>query len=111
MAGSQGTRHKEKKRITSPDFYSDYTEEGGPPMWLPDELIRNKKTGDPLLVLRVYRTSTVVTDQCQNGNQPGLCTGYYLLRKDYHYYARDTDMKNKDPLDYEEDWYYKRTRI
>ena len=100
--------HKEKKHIKSTDFYSDYTEEGGLPMWLPDQLIRNKQTGDALLVIHVYRNATIVADPKDIGP---LVENKTLLERDYHYFARDIEMRNKDPLEYEKEWFYKRCKI
>jgi len=107
MAGLKRSRHEEKESI-NPDFDSDYTEKGGLPMWLPDQLIRNKKTGDALLVIHVYRNATIVADPKDLGP---LITNKILLERDYHYFSRDTEMRNKDPLEYEGDWYYKRCKI
>jgi len=77
-------------------------------MWLPDQTIRDKRTGEPLLVIHVYRNCTMVVDL---KDQEPLITPKALLERDYHYFSRDIEMRNKDPLEYEKSWYYKRTRI
>jgi hypothetical protein len=98
--------HKEKKPVT--DFSSQLSEEGRLPMWLPNQIIRNRNTGEPLLVIHVYRNCTIVVDTKDKNT---LITPMALLEREYHYYTRDGDMRNKDEVNYEKEWFYKPVKM
>ncbi|TVL99562.1 MAG: hypothetical protein CV087_17535 [Candidatus Brocadia sp. WS118] len=72
-------------------------------MWTPNSIIRHKHTGIELLVVHVYRNCTIVVSLSET--EP-LVTPRALLERDYHYFARDTDMKNTDEVNYEGSWKY-----
>lgn len=74
--------------------------------WKSNEVIRNKQTGKPYLVLHVYKhVCTIVVDL----NQSGVNTPLVLLERDYADYASDRDMKQKVTEEYntiQEEWSY-----
>jgi hypothetical protein len=85
---------------------SEFSEKEVLPMWTPNQIIRHRTNGRVLLVLHVYNNCTLVVDMnCQEE----LVEPKALLQREYHYYARDTDMKNEDELEYTKDWRYKPT--
>lgn len=73
-------------------------------MWTPNSVIRHRDKGFALLVVHVYRNCTIVVDL---QDERGLVEPKALLEREYHYYARDTDMENNDPVNYGKDWIYK----
>lgn len=93
-----------KRAKAKPQNIVDFTTEGTLPMWTANTFIRNRSTGQPLLVIHVFRNATLVVDP---QNQEQFATPKALLERDYHYWARDTDMKNQDEVNYEGDWYAK----
>lgn len=92
-----------KKRVATPEGVSQFSEEGAMPMWTPSQIIRHRDTGQPLLVLHVYRTCTIVAPV---NSTAMLVTPLVLLEREYHYFTRDTDEENTDPVNYEGHWKY-----
>ena len=91
-----------------PQIISGFTEKEVLPVWTPNNVIRNRQTGRALLVIHVYRNCTLVIDlTCQDE----LVTPRALLEREYHYYARDTDMINEDEVNFDKRWKYHRVRI
>jgi hypothetical protein len=94
------------KRATekvAPAKQDEFTSEGVLPMWTASQVIRNRDNGMVLLVVHVYRSCTIVVNL--NDNSP-LIMPMVLLEREYHYWSRDTDIENTDPVNYEGDWYY-----
>jgi len=94
-------KSKGQKRPLDSEGLTDFTVKL--PMWIPDQIIRNRNSGRALIVIHVYRNATLVAD-LQDKSE--LVQPMMLLEREYHYYARDTDMKNKDEVNYEKDWVY-----
>lgn len=94
-----------KKRVVQSPVLPEFT--GGVlPMWTPNSVIRHRDTGEALLVIHVYRNCTIVVNL---EDKSPLVIPMALLEREYHYWARDTDMENKDPVNYGKDWDYKPT--
>lgn len=91
-----------KKRERKP-VLSEFTEEGLP-MWTPNSVIRHRDTGKALLVIHVYRNCTIVINL---EDKAALVPPMALLEREYHYWARDSEMENDDPISYDKDWKYK----
>lgn len=59
--------------------------------WKKNDIIRNKITGKPLLVIHIYRfVATIVVDLEENKTPSSM---YVLLPRDYDKYAIDTEME------------------
>jgi len=66
--------------------------------FLPNQIIRNKKTGEPMLVIHVYRNAIVVTDPQSKGY---LADVKFILERDYNDWARDLEMIKKGETEWE----------
>ena len=95
-----------KKARKAEPHITEFTEQEVLPMWTPNTIIRHRTTGRALLVIHVYRNCTMVVDLT---DQSELVAPLALLEREYHYWARDTDMKNDDPVNFGKDWHYKPT--
>jgi hypothetical protein len=91
-----------KKREGKP-VLSEFTEEGLP-MWVANSVIRHRDTGKALLVIHTYRNCTIVVSL---EDKSPLVAPMALLEREYHYWSRDVDMENDDPIEYEKDWHYR----
>lgn len=93
----------QKGAQAKPEVLAESTAEGKMPMWTPSQLIRHRETGQALLVLHVYRNCTIVAPINSNAM---LIVPLVLLEREYHYFTRDTDEENTDPVNYEGEWKY-----
>jgi hypothetical protein len=91
-----------KRNKAIPPNINEFTLEGKLPMWNPNDLIRRRDTGVAVLVVHVFRNATLIADLSTDGEYNNLRA---ILEKNYHYWSRDTDTENTDPINYEGKWY------
>ena len=74
------------------------------PKWKAGDLIRNKETGKPFLVLHVYTTICTILADPSVKNSPTIA----LMPYSYDEFAKDEDMKQtvkkNDEGEYNETW-------
>lgn len=92
-----------KPRATAMPKVSEFTDKEGLPMWLPDEPIRHKKSGQLMLVVRVFQNATFVVDM---EHQTSPITPLVILERDYHYWAREIDGEDRN-----DKWAYHKVRL
>ena len=75
-------------------------------MWKSNDIIRNRLTGKPMLVVHVYRNCTLIIDI--ENSQVNILN--VIIEKDYENWSPDTDMINSSP-EYDGDWKYEHVNI
>jgi hypothetical protein len=91
-----------KRAVTGSPNIVEYTTEEVVPVWTKTSKIRNKRTGQMVTVITIFPHATLIADQ--NEMSLGFVLGKIILERDYELWACDSDMVNKDPVNFEGDW-------